>query len=319
VKRTGLDKAIFYWKPATDDSGIREYVVSYLDSVISTGVADTFYLVSDLIVDTTYNVSVKAVDLAGNEGASGNTVNFATNVTGLFYEHTPGYWNTLDSIDWTRPEYTGFVDNFTMKPKTQDDYFNFRFDGFLYITTAGDYNFRISSDDGSRLYLNKKLVADNNGVHTLTAKETGLKTLDATAHRITVEFFEFIDTDSVEVEYRGPDTNNDWALIPSAALRSKMVIATEPEVSNAFAINVYPNPTTQQEINIQMETNRNAPVSIKLIDPIGRVINGGNFEAEVMRQGVKITPEGRLNNGMYIIEVLQETRLLKKKVLIKNQ
>jgi hypothetical protein len=319
VKRTRLDKAIFYWKPASDDSGIREYVVSYLDSVISTGVADTFYVATDLIIDTTYNVSVKAVDLAGNESTAGNTVSFATNVTGLFYEHTPGYWNTLDSIDWSRPEYTGFVDNFTMNPKTQDDYFNFRFDGFLYVTTAGDYNFRISSDDGSRLYLNKRLIADNNGVHDLTAKETAVQSLDATAQRITVEFFEFIDTDSVKVEYRGPDTNNEWAIIPSAALRSKMVIATEPEVRNSFSINVYPNPTTQQDINIQVESNRNSPVSVRLIDPIGRVLNGGNFDAEVIREGIKISHEGRLNNGMYIIEVQQQEQLVKKKVLIKNQ
>jgi hypothetical protein len=318
AKRTGLDKALLRWNASTDDTGIREYVISFEGSEIHTESIDTVYLISTLEVDSAYNFSVKAIDLAGNDSPSSNVVPFVTNVSGLFYEHSPGYWRSLDSIDWTRPEYTGMVDNFTLAPKVQEDYFYFKFDGFLYITEAGSYKFRISSDDGSRLYLNNVLIADNNGVHELKAVETKAQTLSKERQRITVEFFEFANTDSLVVEYNGPDTHNTWLTIPSEALKSNLVIATEPAIKNPLAINVYPNPADQNDLSIQVESLSRSPVLVRLIDPIGRIMTTKQFNIDEARQGVKVMPEGRLNNGFYIVEITQGKNSSKQKIVIRN-
>ena len=40
-----------------------------------------------------------------------------------------------------------------------------RWTGYIYITKAGEYTFGLSSDDGSRLWIDKQLIVDNWGLH----------------------------------------------------------------------------------------------------------------------------------------------------------
>ena len=316
VTRKGLDRVYLVWSPATDDSGIREYMIAYNGQEVSTGSADTVYMIEELAIDSSYNFFVKARDLAGNEGEPSNTVSVTMNVAGLFYEHSPGYWPSLDSIDWSMPEYTGFVDNFTLSEKTQEDYFYFRFDGFLYIETDGSYRFRVTSDDGARLYINNQLVADNNGIHKLTVVESESLSLTAGANRITVNYFESTHTDSLQVEYAGPDTNDEWMVIPSSALRSSLVIANEPTVNSKLIVNVFPNPASQNNMNIQVESLLHERVSVRLFDSFGKEIVADEFDIGEIRQGVRIAPQSRLNHGMYIIRVRQGGHVIQQKVLI---
>lgn len=319
VKRLGLQSALISWKSASDDSGILEYKIFYGDSIISVAATDSTYRVTSLAIDSTYNFTMKAVDLAANESAPSNIASLVTNVSGLFYEHSPGYWPSLDSIDFTKPEYTGFVETFTLSPKTQDDYFYFRFDGFLYVTLSGTYQFRTSSDDGSRLRLNGELLVENNGVHDLITVESKVLSLNEGAQRITVDFFDFVKTDSLRVEYKGPDTNNQWLIIPGSAFKSNLIISTEPTLSNSIIVNVYPNPAEQNNLNVQVETIHNAPIRIRLLDPVGRAIYDEGFDVDQARQGIKISPMDKLSSGIYIINVNQGEKFMLKKVIIKNQ
>jgi hypothetical protein len=128
---------------------------------------------------------VRAVDLAGNYSSPSDTRLGTTAMSGLFYQHSTGATLTLDSIDWSKPEFTGMVLDFTLAPKTQDDFFNFRFDGYLLITNAGTYQFRVSSDDGSRLRLDGTVIVDNNGQHGFRTITSANRTLAAGAHRIS--------------------------------------------------------------------------------------------------------------------------------------
>ncbi|MBT1705305.1 fibronectin type III domain-containing protein [Chryseosolibacter indicus] len=317
-KRLSLETFQLMWSPAQDNAGIGNYIISINDQTIKTQSADTTFSLNDLEINGVYKVQVAAVDLGGNEGTKSNTITIYNGITGLFYGHSAGYWANLDSINWAKPEYTGFVDNFTLSPKTQDDYFSFRFDGFLFITTPGSYQFRTSSDDGSRLSINKNIIVKNDGVHDLKTVESKAITLSEGPQRITVDFFDYIETDTLIVEYKGPDTNNQWALIPSAALKSGLVVGTEPDVPVPFVANVFPNPTVQSNINLQIDTRHTGLIDITLIDPIGREVFSNQYSMDQGSTQLQIAPEQNLKQGMYLIRVKQGDYIKQHKVIIRE-
>ena len=70
--------------------------------------------------------------------------------------------------------------------------FAIRFRGRLNIATAGTYNFALSSDDGSRLYINGNLIIDHDGLATLARGNPGRGsvTLPVGLHDVEVQFFQ---------------------------------------------------------------------------------------------------------------------------------
>ena len=90
-------------------------------------------------------------DQSGNLSAASNVAQANTFLKGLYYEHSTGAWENIEMVDWSVAEFSGMVTDFSLSPKTQEDFFNFRFDGFLNIDTDGVYQFRLTSDDGNRL------------------------------------------------------------------------------------------------------------------------------------------------------------------------
>jgi hypothetical protein len=318
VSRIGVDRIVIKWEPANDDTGIREYKVSYADQTFSVSGADTSLLAANLAIDTEYAFSVAAVDFSGNTGPASEPIHVLTAVNGLFYDHSPGYFPSLDSVDFSQPEYRGVVHDFTLAEKTQEDYFYFRFDGFLYITKAGSYKFRISSDDGSRLYILKKLIANNNGIHNLKSVQSTAQSLSKGPNRITADFFEYNQSDTLFIEYSGPDTQNQWKVISSDVLRGEIVIAAEPTIENALMVNVFPNPANEQNINIQVFSESRFAVGVQLLDPIGQVVYANQFDVNEAKQGIKLTTEGKLTNGIYFIRINQGEKIVQRKLLIKN-
>lgn len=319
LARTGLEKVKLTWDQATDDSRIANYQVIYNADTIITASTDTTLIISQLAINTNYTFNITAIDQAGNISSPSDNVSIYTGVYGLFYEHSAGGWSSLDSIDYTRPEYTGTIDNFKLSKKIQDDFFYFRFEGYLYINTAGAYFFRTTSDDGSRLYLNGSRIVNNDGIHELLSASSGEKNLTDGPQRITVDFFESIESDSLRVEYKGPDSNNEWQIIPSTALKSTLIVAAEPEVPNEFVVHVYPNPADQFNLNVQVESfGTKLPINVSLIDPMGKQIFSGDYDPEELREGAKLTTYGKLNSGMYFIRVLQGNTIVQQKVVIRN-
>jgi PA14 domain len=54
---------------------------------------------------------------------------------------------------------------------------------------AGEHTFRLASDDGSRLYVDDRLVINNDGVHSEVSLSAKLK-LEAGVHRVGVTYFQ---------------------------------------------------------------------------------------------------------------------------------
>lgn len=78
-----------------------------------------------------------------------------------------GFPNITDRFEWFAIEYTGRI----------------------WIEKPGCYKWSLLADDGARLYLNDKLIIDNDGVHRAVALSGGA-TLTRGVHEIKVEYFQ---------------------------------------------------------------------------------------------------------------------------------
>jgi hypothetical protein len=131
--------------------------------------------------------------------------------------------------------------------------------------------------------------------------------------------------DSLYVEYKGPDTNNEWAMVARDILKSDESVVTAigsgsdngPE--DSFKVHVYPNPTTQDNVNVIVETVLPTPVRVRLVDPVGRNLFDGVFPAEEVLQGIRFTPPGVVHAGMYVVMVDQGNIRVREKVIIRQR
>jgi len=89
-------------------------------------------------------------------------------------------------------------------PKGQSaDKFALQFTGSIAIPTAGRYSFFIASDDGSRLYLDGKLVINNDGLHGMVEKNVTIN-LTAGSHDLVVTYFDNGGGDGLKFAWAGP-------------------------------------------------------------------------------------------------------------------
>lgn len=219
------------WDAATDNTGIRQYIITYGSNTVATGSNTAQYKISGLTLNASYTITVKAEDLSGKYSPESNQVTGTTYVNGLYYEHSTGAWLAVNDIDWHFVEYTGSVNNFTLIPRTQEDFFNFLFDGYIYIPESGTYQFQIFSNDGSMLFLDgfnkddltqSRIIDNNTGNKTVDSEEIYLT---QGPHRIVALYFEHMGSQSITVRYRKRDSTGagwspDWTAIPDAMLTS---------------------------------------------------------------------------------------------------
>ena len=104
-----------------------------------------------------------------------------------FKRMTPVYSFTTANLDVSARHYTeGFP-----TPKKQEVLENFaiHFHGKLAVDTPGVYMFEMLSDDGSKLYINGKLVVDNDGTHGPSSRRSSIR-LNAGFHPVEIQYFQ---------------------------------------------------------------------------------------------------------------------------------
>jgi len=122
---------------------------------------------------------------------------------GLSYRVYHGDWNRLPDFRRLKPVKRGVIEKFAIPEGTRDDRFAVSFTGYIDVPADGVYTFATRSDDGSRLYLDGRLLVDNDGLHGVQEKE-GTVALKAGKHKISVGFFEKGGGQDLEVYYEGP-------------------------------------------------------------------------------------------------------------------
>jgi hypothetical protein len=244
------------WDPAADNVGIKEYIIRYGDTQVIVPATPTSYTLTGLEPNTLYPITIAASDYAGHISESSNQVLGTTYVLNLKYKHSTGAWTDLDDTTLTKtfihPEFQGTVENFTLAPRTQEDFFNFQFTGYLNIANDGKYLFRITSDDGSRLIIDSVTVVDNDGKHGNKTVTSDSVFLTAGLHSLEVQYFDNNGFHNLVVQYAGDSIadGHTFINIPDAALKSGSF--TPPQPPDA-PVNPVATTAGMQQVNISWE------------------------------------------------------------------
>lgn len=120
---------------------------------------------------------------------------------GLLFKLYRGEWNKVPDYHGLNPNLTGVATDFSLANKSTDENFSIDYQGFINIPADGIYTLGINSDDGSNLYLDQKLVIDNDGSHGPTLKSADLA-LGKGLHSIRISFFEKNGGNVLEVYWK---------------------------------------------------------------------------------------------------------------------
>jgi hypothetical protein len=135
-------------------------------------------------------------------------------VNGLNYAYYEGEWYSVPNFDAVAPVATGTAANINIGLRTRNDWFGFRFTGYVEVPQDGEYTFFTYVDDGTKLYIGSTLVVDNG---TYSAQEASGKIgLKAGKHAIRLDFFEAAGNEFLNVSYQGPGVAKQR--IPDSAL-----------------------------------------------------------------------------------------------------
>ena len=154
----------------------------------------------------------KCAEILRKQEASGSRSSFSVGDTELegplknfkyrvYYQQ----FNILPDFDKLMPEFSGksekgMIDLGLAKRKEE---FGMVFEGELEIKEAGDFKFRLGSDDGSRLIINGKELIDNDGTHGMEYKE-GSVGLDPGMAKIRVDYFDWGGGQGLSLSVSGP-------------------------------------------------------------------------------------------------------------------
>lgn len=135
------------------------------------------------------------------EGAGNTSV---VQTTGLKYEYfEQRFKNAGDAMKGATPTRVGRV-KAPMLPKVhRPDDFGFRLTGKLRAPSAGDYTFYLTSDDGSRLWIDGESVIDHDGIHSSSEKQ-GKRHLSRGLHDMRITMFEASGGEALELRWSGP-------------------------------------------------------------------------------------------------------------------
>ncbi len=99
-----------------------------------------------------------------------------------------GQWKTVLDLASQRPSTKVLAETFALPDALVRDHVGATFTGYVRIPADDVYRFALSSDDGSQLWIDGKLVVDNDGLHSIVVNR-GVVPLARGNHPIRVDWF----------------------------------------------------------------------------------------------------------------------------------
>jgi alpha-mannosidase len=126
-------------------------------------------------------------------------------IPGLQCSYYEGAWTKLPPFDSLKAIKTVVVDSVTLPNFARSEDFGLMMTGYVQVPKDGMYEFTISSDDGSRLYVADTLLIDNDGLHGAgdVIEQIALK---AGLHPIKILMFQSKGGRALDASLRGPGT-----------------------------------------------------------------------------------------------------------------
>ena len=97
---------------------------------------------------------------------------------------------------------SGIASNVTTSTRTRDENYAYIFTGFIEIPEDGAYTLYLTSNDGSRLFLNDELAINNDGAHG-KREESVVVSLSKGYHKFVLSYFQLGGGQTLEMEWSG--------------------------------------------------------------------------------------------------------------------
>ncbi len=155
---------------------------------------------------------------------------------GLRYEYYEGSFATLPDFDTLTPVSAGYTGTVNLRVADKVNDFALRFRGYLFIETAGNYIFRLGSDDGSRLLLDGLAVMNNDGLHAMKTVTTMIP-LNSGMHAFELQFMQGSGNIGLELTMEGPGYDRGPITVSLFYNQPKLPIG-DPDLSGDLAIDL---------------------------------------------------------------------------------
>jgi hypothetical protein len=140
-------------------------------------------------------------------------------------------WRRLPPFDELKPEDAGPVSSnlfdLSIAPSIRPDNFGYVFEGVLEVPVAGEHEFVLDSDDGSRLLVDGRQVLEYDGIHGTGSPRTARVTLAAGRLPIRLEYFQGMHGKGLSLSWSGPG-------FASRSLSASPVSAKEFKLADAI-------------------------------------------------------------------------------------
>jgi hypothetical protein len=146
-------------------------------------------------IEITDNTTLKAIAYKKGDNPSMQTIAIYDFIdkakNGIHWSVYKGNFKKMPDFGKMTPMYSGITYSFGLNKdvKTPRHYFGLRFKSKIKIDKDGLYKFYTSSNDGSKLYIDGKLIVDNDGLHGPVQKSGEIQ-LTKGMHDITVDYFQ---------------------------------------------------------------------------------------------------------------------------------
>ena len=138
---------------------------------------------------------------------------------GVKYTYYEGEFKNLEEVKTKGVKKdNGTMSYFIVDEAPVEDHYAYEFTSYLNIPETAVYRFFINSDDGAKLYIDGKLLIDNDGSHSAARKGQKIA-LNKGFHEIKIEYFE--DYMGQELKVRMLSRNMPEQLIPDNMLYTK--------------------------------------------------------------------------------------------------
>ncbi|HCE46849.1 MAG TPA: hypothetical protein DET40_25155 [Lentisphaeria bacterium] len=155
---------------------------------------------------------------------------------GIAVKYYQGQWTNIpdftpltptSSETLSGPSFTSTTGN--ILGSGMSDFMGASFSGYLDVPSSGFYRFYLTSDEGSRLYIDNLLFIDNGGKHTAREYNADMY-MKQGVHQIRVDYFEYESAATLKLEWVGPgfvrrnlDSSNLWICAASTPLLEETV------------------------------------------------------------------------------------------------
>ena len=123
----------------------------------------------------------------------------------VHYTYYEGSWNALPDFERLPPKQTGSVYEFHLEgiESRRDDHYAVKLEGQIQVEQSGRYTFYLTSDDGSKLYVDGTELVDNDGEHGALTKQGDVR-LEPGVHQVVVTYRQDTGGELLQVQYQGP-------------------------------------------------------------------------------------------------------------------